>query len=150
MHRTSLLPLLLLAPALAVAQAFNGSFEGAGTGDLSGWTGLCWEPYAEASNCPGGGDWGLVVESGHNTGCTNAVVIHKLPEVVDGTALTLSGWCTRYFGSGSQFIGFGLGTGNNGAYTYSTFPQSNFMQDLPNYPGIKFLYTENQVPIALQ
>lgn len=126
MQCTQLLPLLVLAPIMAVAQSFNGTFEGSGTGDLSGWRGLCWQPYADASNCPGGGDWGLVVESGHNNGCTNAVVIHKLPDVVDGTALTLSGWCTRYFGSGTQFIGFGLGTVNNGAYTYNTFPQSNF------------------------
>jgi hypothetical protein len=126
MQRTQLLPFLLLLPSLAMAQSFNGSFEGAGTGDISGWTGFCWEPFAAASNCPGGGDWGLVVESGHNTGCTNAMVIHKLPDVVDGSALTLNGWCTRYFGSGTQFIGFGLGTVNNGAYTYNTFPQSNF------------------------
>lgn len=113
-------------PGLAIAQSFNGSFEGGDTGNLNGWTGLCWEPYAEASNCPGGGDWGLVVESGHNNGCTNAAVIHKLPEILDGTALSLSGWCTRYFGSGTQFIGFGLGTVNNGVHTYNTFPQSNF------------------------
>lgn len=126
MERIAPLPLLLFLPAFSFAQLINGSFEGNGTGDLSGWTGLCWDPYLAASNCPDGGDWGLVVESGHTNGCINAIVIQKLPEVQDGTLLRLSGWCTRYFGNGGQFIGFGLGAVNNGSYTYNTYPQSNF------------------------
>lgn len=73
-------------------QVINGSFETDGLPSLEAWEWTC-DDALLVNNAPvGGGQWSASKEPGHAKGCWPSYLYQRLPDLVDGEVVTLSGW----------------------------------------------------------
>ncbi|MEO8591216.1 MAG: hypothetical protein ABI432_17690 [Flavobacteriales bacterium] len=103
--------------ASASAQIINGSFEQDGAPSLAGWEWTCAEPGLPNEAAPSCGEWCATKGPGEAKGCFPSYIFQRLPDVVDGETLTLSGWI-RCSDNASCVGGFmGLARLNSGVIT---------------------------------
>lgn len=82
----------MLATSFTQAQLMNGSFETNGGPSLDGWEWTCNVPGIQNTAAPGSGSWSARKEAGHAKGCFPSYIYQRLPDVENGTIITLSGW----------------------------------------------------------
>ncbi len=82
---------LLLCPAISLAQVENGSFEIDGQSSLSGWRFTC--AGAASEDAPsGGGTWSLKLAPGNVQGCDPGLAFQTIPAVRSGEVWRLTAW----------------------------------------------------------
>ncbi len=82
---------LLLCPAISLAQVENGSFEIDGQSSLSGWRFTC--AGAASEDAPsGGGTWSLKLAPGNVQGCSPGLALQAIPTVRSGEVWRLTAW----------------------------------------------------------
>ena len=85
---------LLLCPAISLAQVVNGSFETDGQPSLSGWRFTC--AGAASEDAPsGGGTWSLKLAPGNVQGCSPGLAFQAVPAVRSGEVWRLTVWAKR-------------------------------------------------------
>ncbi len=87
----SLFFVLLLCPAISLAQVQNGSFEIDGQSSLSGWRFTC--TGAASEDAPsGGGTWSLKLAPGNVQGCDPGLAFQTIPVVRSGEVWRVTAW----------------------------------------------------------
>ena len=82
---------LLLCPAISLAQVQNGSFEIDGQSSLSGWRFTC--TGAASEDAPsGGGTWSLKLAPGNVQGCDPGLAFQTIPVVRSGEVWRVTAW----------------------------------------------------------
>ncbi|MBP7409566.1 MAG: T9SS type A sorting domain-containing protein [Flavobacteriales bacterium] len=116
--RHILLTTMLICAAPGSAQLFNGSFEQAGAPSIEGWEWACSDPGQPNTAAPGSGSWCVTKEPGHAKGCFPSYIFQRLPDLVDGQLVTVSGWlrCDDDVICLGAYIG--IGTLDNGQVIY--------------------------------
>lgn len=112
--RSFLLIPSLLSLVTGTAQLVNGSFEQAGAPSLEGWEWTCEDPGQPNTAAPGSGSWCMTKLPGHAKGCFPNYAYQRLPGLLNGQLLSLSGWvrCSDEVVCLGGYIG--LGTLSNG------------------------------------
>jgi hypothetical protein len=131
--------LLAVVTGYTQAQEFvlNNNFENSGIADLSEWQITCGADTVR--NAPtGGNDWCIKVFGGNTQGCFPGMAFQKIPTIVNGQQLILSGWA---YAEVSQFVGIYFGTINNNTISIQT-------GDTTSANSWKFLMNEFTANIA--
>jgi len=131
---------LIIAHA-ASAQLLNGSFEMNGAPSLYGWEWTCADPGQPNEGAPGSGEWCATKGPGETKGCFPSYIYQRLPDVVDGQAMTLSGWirCSDEEPCVGGYMG--IGTLNNGLITTGAAIGSQL-------PSWEFVYINQTVDLG--
>jgi hypothetical protein len=110
MMRTHYTTIALIIAQASSAQLINGSFEMDGAPSLAGWEWTCDEPGLPNEAAPGNGEWCATKGPGDAKGCYPSYIYQRLPDVVNGQTLTLTGWikCSDNASCVGGFMGLGI------------------------------------------
>ncbi|MCB9169517.1 MAG: T9SS type A sorting domain-containing protein [Flavobacteriales bacterium] len=122
------IPFLLgcLLPMTAGAQLINESFETSnGDPDLTGWEYFCNAPTSLPGGAPGAGQWHARKNWSETQGCLSGQLFQRLPGVIDGDVLTLSGWVRVEPGAAIVNAGLRFGRRNGPIFEMQDPVQTN-------------------------